>query len=815
MFKKILTSLKLQTKFFSTALEHMFSNQISKKLDSQPVGYICIVLSTLFTLGVSYKLSFQIQFPQNINFYSYWVVLPEYPKLSALSFYCLGVTTIVHGYAQIFVLRSNGVIEQALLLGFQFAVTAIAFILSLRYGLERLAFALIFFQYLFFWLACRVDFKKILYRFSKIAGLIIVANFLLFVFYSLVIPNEFFQYESYEKSSGGYVSNKALYDTKIFKTEFSRPLKTVDDLILEHRKSINDSDNCKFDSFYLANHNNLSKDFVSNVNFIEKTVFEKIQPRNSENVDSLKNNALEIFRASQFGWTYHHLIHSYGPMAQISSGVSLSKVVALYGDFFTYMGGEFIRLFKGGELVAYVAYTALFYIIYYLIYLYTVTRITLRPDIFSLGILVVLFTQFCATNQVAALAMGLNPGRYVFSLINFLVLYNYHRKGNLNALIAVLTSACIGIVWSKDFGLFSALSVTAAVCYIWLKRNSYRLTSKQVLCTVTILSCIGTLYIFRFSAKNPLGENLLIGIATPQTSGFLVILLLLFVAMLWLPFATFRERLSGFDACYLYLVSYTSLALIYFIWYPSWHHLIPSIFPISLLLFIFVTTIKDRKKHWLFDSYIPYGFVVSIVFFCGVSFKDDYRVIRYYYTHKIFNWDVGYLNAYSTTNPAKVIETVDFINRNSTDRQLWALSYNDAFYSLASKKPLGFPYIELPSSLVSNVSMDEVINEINSKKPATLYVDNEFITGWPYLITTNGVINKHTKIGMSSYGKYFGYDSMLRIYKQVNKCYEIDSTNGVISSMKRKVDDSECTIEHVRRPGGAVPVVILLQGEAR
>lgn len=755
----------------------------------------CIALSAILALYVAFKLSLKVEYgPANVE-YAIWVVLPELKKVSAIIFYLAGLLILAVTFIQIVNINKGCPALKSKLLYIQLLVFGVSCLMACADRLVIVASFLVVSQYAYFWLSNYINPQQWICKLKKIALIFVLVNAVLVTFYSLVTPNEFFQYGSHTKHGELYLINDSFYKNEELNSEFAPAQMAVNgsSAMISSFAINSNSIDLHINGTNIKDRSKLS--ILNTIQFLESALFPKYIKTSDIVPEILKANAIEIFRASQFGWTYHHLIYSYGSMIKIASGIPLRSVVAIYGDLFSYLGGKVLSFFKGSELIAYVAYMTCLSFMFYIFYLFSFRSISKQTKISSVAVLTILLSQFIFTNELSALAPGLNTGRYIFFLINLHFLANYYKKETYLSLFLLLLSIVTGIIWSRDFGFFSGLSIIIALGYLWLRKNEYTLDLKFIVHLFGMIAFVGFFYIFPFSSKNPLNEYMLMGIATPNTSLPLVILALSAICLILFSFFLVMKRTPEFSVYYVYLVSYASLSIIYFLWYPSTHHIVPLLFPGSFILFLILKAFPEWSIKRLVSNIGRYYFILAIAGFGIYSFSADAKLINYYRTHKIFKWNIGYLNSYTTTDPQQVQSTVNFILENSRDEDLWMISYNDAFYSLAVMKNLGIPYVELSSSLVNDKVETDISQYIDKAKPNVIFVDNELINGWPYLIRTNGLINKYAHTGASSYIKYFGYDSLLRLYNKVSQCYEVSDTNGVISSMKRKINSPECQFD--------------------
>lgn len=515
----------------------------------------------------------------------------------------------------------------------------------------------------------------------------------------------------------------------------------------------------------------------------------------SEAFEFIMKNKIEIKNQALAGHFFHHHNYQLGPLNERILGKDPAKINYTYGWFSSIMIEKIMQVIGGINFQNYFKTNYIFYLIYYLIIIAVISIIFRDIRFTSIALLIMLGSLHYLRYPDLIKAPGFNPIRHFFDPLVLLFLFYSVTKRKYAYLITCLGLAAFSILVSKEFGIFMflALATTLALFFVASPRKKENYLNYAILFA-------GIIAAFSFILMTNRGANslffyTLIGVSVPLiTTKGLILFQLLFV-----PFYIFiiksRDSDNPLKYLLLYLLLYTQMASVYFVWNPAFNHLhtLAPIWGIMLVILFKMALeyplLEPLKRGYLLPSAL---IIFSIYYVPAVAFYnfEKYQYDQVRESHRIYEWKLERASFDSTMDPSLFEHDVKLINKYAPNTMgIYIISKYDNLLPFISKKYSTMPYIELVTSLVTKKEINNCINIILKDKPDYIFVDTDIdrnFNGDIYYENDPVVTMLYPKLNDASRGRVIMFKYLREVYHGVAKDFEMVENGLLISVYKRK-----------------------------
>ena len=451
-----------------------------------------------------------------------------------------------------------------------------------------------------------------------------------------------------------------------------------------------------------------------------------------ETLDFLKINAKDLLNQVKAGWFFYHHSYNFGPMNAISLGASAYQQTMVYGWLSTVTQSKVLDLFGMSNYQGYFKLYFSEYLAYFSIFLLGVWAIFKRLSTLVFAAILSISALSFLGIELIRLAPGFNPVRHIFDVPVFYLAYRYLELNRKFYLILACLLAVFSILWSKDFGLFLSLSVGGAFCFKGIKQRPFSLTP-FFLGSITVFSGI-LLYFYPMPGANPTAHYMLLGIGSPPIGSGVVFGLLVIIGLLFAISIAIKQS-EAHTIITVGMAFYFVLSLVYFLWYPSLHHIL-GVAPVFILwlVAIFHGWVEESENTEKRQSIIL--ILLLILLYLPASASFYWRMNSYNKTfknHQMYQWTFDKARLLSTMDPILFEGAVKHIrNYSHNDNGIFIISKYDHILPILAGKYSAMPYNELPTNLVSPREVNIAIDAILKTKPEFLFIDtyvNDSILG--------------------------------------------------------------------------------------
>ncbi len=568
----------------------------------------------------------------------------------------------------------------------------------------------------------------------------------------------FFDFNSRRKYFYGY--SKGTGELKIFH-------RYPDDDELNDLKEIFYQIKSQLDIFYLESHARLNQ--LSKIELSE------------DELEFLKINKLELSTQAKAGWFLFHHSWVINPLHAVALGDAFSNQVLIYGFASSMWLKKVLDMMGGVNYQNYFKATFILYPIYFISFLLGIWCLFRNLKMVAIGGMALGLCYLAISYQLLVLAPGFNPLRHFWDIWGFVLLNEYLKKDNKLYLIGAISLGLFAIIWSKDFGIALYLGIIVA---LFIKKYSKQsLYAFAFATSLLILGCI--VYFLPINGKNYNMLYMLIGVTVPQASKFLIYFVLVVTSLSYaLLFNCFKEKSNQFILV-LGIFIYAQIVLIYYIWYPSIHHLISNatgIILFGLILLDFDQAVIDKNLlSKMFTSFLVIAYIFSTYFF----YIGRAETLQLFRQHLIYDWNFEKAKFKSTMEPELFYETVDLIQKYSNSNSIYLISKYDAILPVVSNKYNKIPAVSVALDMIGKKDIARMARPILKNKPEYIFVDTDILRNY-----VNDIYNIYGELGRIAYDESIGrvtvMDNMKMLFLRIHTKYELIEKGRLISVYKFK-----------------------------
>lgn len=769
----------------------MFADKIERSFN---INHVILLLFLTFSIGLvkltwlfSKCISTHINLQNTINQMCSWIAIFPHQKLPSLLHFILSVAALGIWYAiyffAIFLIKKNGV---APALKNKSMVVTIIFI-AVLFNLIFLTLPIFYLQLASCWMALfisliyilcqhtlqQIDLKGKLLEKSCWVLTGIVSFIFLIVFYPLIlkpmlIANEFFDIpEQSILKSGQIVDNTQYtnthnigglqtYDPRtdggvlLYTPELPKVSVASNPMFIHFLKSsINNNFFYNYNTKILSVKGVMSLKQYHTLNQIFKedpisleainqlfdlayqnNQFYKKRIYTSEEQEFISINKYEFATKAKAGWFFFHHSWVLNPVLAIAMGVDSKQETLIYGWGVARFLQTIMMHWNGINFQNYFQLMFAFYPIYFLMFLLTIWFIFHKSHYLLIGSILFSSSIFTLGDTFIRLAPGYNPIRHMFDMIIIFLFFLYTKKNHFGYLLSCLLCCLVSIVWSKDFGLFILLAVSATgiIKFIFEPKKPYY-PIPIILITVVIAFF---LYCASFQGINYNLIYMLLGYTMPGSSSPISCIFLLSFSICYALYIEFRNIHSAIYWVSLCLFFYSQLQVIYYIWNPSYHHLL-VISPTLILLVLtwgsmYFSLIKHNGKKEVTFKRLPCAILLGVYVVCLLSFYQGRLAYeKIFTTHLVYDWTFDHANFQSTMDPTLFKETIPLIHRYAPGSNMYMISKYDAILPILVNRFNALPVVNLALDLMSQRDINRCIQKIKADNPRYLFADTDII----------------------------------------------------------------------------------------
>lgn len=493
-----------------------------------------------------------------------------------------------------------------------------------------------------------------------------------------------------------------------------RPPMTLDDKSALDKLQLSTEDRMRLDELYISS--------VELANESKKHVYSE------DEKDFIGRNDNDLQRKTLAGWFFYHHNYYFGPMAALSLGATQYSQAMVYGWLNTVTVGALLDRFG---MMNYQGYFKVFfasYLVYFAIFLLGIWAIFRRLGLVLFAAVLSISALFLLGIEYIRLAPGFNPLRHIFDILVFYLFYRYLSQERKSYLIFACVLALFAILWSKDFGLFLSISIGAATLLRLLNRRPIQ-RFPLFMGGITILAAL-LLYFYPVPGANPTAIYMILGVGSPPTPPEYILGALMVIGMLLVMVILIKQK-EHYQTLTIALLLYSVQSITYFIWYPSWHHIL-AVAPVHILLLValfhgWITRDQDEKNISRRQTVVLVPLL--LLMYLPVAAYFYWKQHSYYQTfknHPLYDWSFEKASFMSIMDPSLFVEAVNLINQHSQkDKGIFLVSKYDHILPILAGKYSAMPYNELPTNLVSQKEIEVAAGAILKNKPAFLFVDQD------------------------------------------------------------------------------------------
>lgn len=436
----------------------------------------------------------------------------------------------------------------------------------------------------------------------------------------------------------------------------------------------------------------------------------------NEEINFLNFNKSELIKKFQAGWFFHHHNYFFGPMNAWALGSPIKDQVMVYGLGPTIGVAETLKLMGGVNYQNYFKVLPYGFLIYFILFLAFIWSIFKNIAYLMWSSIALLMMIFLLGSELISLAPGLNPVRHILDIPVFFLISTYLKKPRVKEFLFLLTLAIGSILWNKEFGFFLSISTLIVLSlreFFDTKSNKLRLIFIFISFTISIF-----LYKYQITAPNNSTTYALIGVNTPVLSPFLLFLLIFSLSSFYLLIYSIKGEVK---LLVLAVLLYLQMSIIYFLWYPRFHHFL-TLIPIILIISLFFYDLK--LKSFVSKDKVSVLLLFAFIFSSSLYFMEEIKIKKARDNHMTYDWKFEAAQIKSTANPLLLEKSVNLIKKYSNKSQsIYMISKYDNLLPILAGKYNLFPYNELVTNLVTYKDIDYVAKFLTEQKPEYIFVD--------------------------------------------------------------------------------------------
>ena len=417
------------------------------------------------------------------------------------------------------------------------------------------------------------------------------------------------------------------------------------------------------------------------------------------------------------GFFFHHHMTFLLPAYYIDIGID--RNIHQYGILTTYIIYFCsIQIFNEISFNAYLSIIHSFLILFPLVLMYLGLKIYQNKYLVFLFVLVFTLSYILLDFLNFYLTPTVSPIRQIFIPIIFYFLYKvyYERKTNFIKYFYLFL-----ILQTFVFIELSLFIIFSVIFQIFIDKK-IKLSSKENLLNFIFLFLVLYIFLFNnFNDDNYFSTFNFIFLGPSLKFLELSIIIVLLCILMYIVSSSVSDSKSHI---FIKIIScYSMLSIFYYVWNPSYNHLAPIIWPISLITLFFIDRFIIFKK-----------FTTSLVILSFVAIFTTYYAINNFYTEKelfygsltryLKNYELkidNKINMSTTINPVYIQDSCRIIDKHNNKKMIHLISIHDSFLPFLCNKA-NAKYDQLILNMVNEDIKNNAYNSFKDKK--IIFVDN-------------------------------------------------------------------------------------------
>ncbi len=512
----------------------------------------------------------------------------------------------------------------------------------------------------------------------------------------------------------------------------------------------------------------------------------------AEEKDFLKRNRPELERALVLGRFFYH--HNFIFSAAVARAQNAEvEHGSQYGKGLTQGFAAVIAAVpENFRLNAYLLFLYVSYPLYLLLLVAVGRACGLTPWQQFFAVAATIASFLLSEIETVRLGVGLAPWRHLFDVIVLYALWRYGRHPSLPNWMLVAATVFVSIYWSLEMGIFIGLSAAGALLALAIQQRNVRLLGFFAGLVLVVL--------VSWFVSDPHAQALtwpvLAGINTPSVpfgfiSGAAAFSCGLLAAWLWLA-----RRLDGDEKALGWwcmagaVVFYSAASIIYLIFYPRPHHLVPVIPAMALglaggwALFIHgsqggMVRLRMRIVATAATAALVLG-VAVLALLRTVEVVGENRIFTNHITHR---WEFPAAQLMSTTDPKLLEQSVAMIRARNPQAVVDILSpWEVALLPLSGKGKNG-PFVVSFDSLVTEREVNLLADHLVHHGNEMIFMDSRLATGHYELpLLEDAYMNNRL---LASVLRVRAHATLRKVFTKIQGCYRLEEQGPLISAYRR------------------------------
>lgn len=400
--------------------------------------------------------------------------------------------------------------------------------------------------------------------------------------------------------------------------------------------------------------------------------------------------------------------------------------------------------------------------------------------------------------ETVRLGVGLAPWRHLFDVVVLYAVWRYGRRPSLPNWTLLAATVFVSIYWSLEMGIFIGLSAAGALLALAIQQRNVRLLVFFVGLVLVVL--------VSWFVSDPHAQALtwpvLAGVNTPSIPfGFISAAATfscgLLAAWLWLV-----RRLDGDEKALGWwcmagaVVFYSAASIIYLLFYPRPHHLVPVIPAMSLglaggwALFIHGSqgdSINPRMR--LVASGATAALVLGVAMLALLRTVEVVGENRIFTSHIAHRWEFPAARLMSTADPILLEQSVAMIRARNPQAVVDILSpWEVAVLPLSGKGKNG-PFVVSFDSLLTEREVNLLANHLVHHGNDMIFVDSRLVTGHYELpLLEDAYMNNRL---LASVLRVRAHATLRKVFTKIQGCYRLEEQGPLISAYRRVTEDCQ------------------------
>lgn len=516
----------------------------------------------------------------------------------------------------------------------------------------------------------------------------------------------------------------------------------------------------------------------------------------AEEKDFLKRNRPELERALVLGrFFYHHNFIFSAAVARAQDAEA--KHGSQYGKGLTQGFAAVLAVVP--ENVRFNAYLLFLYASYplYLLLVIAVGRACgLTPWQLHFAVAATIASFLLSEIETVRLGVGLAPWRHLFDVAVLYALWRYGRHPSSSNLTLVAATVFASIYWSLEMGVFIGLSAVGALLALAIQQREVRLLGHFAGLVLVVLAS----YLVSDPHAQTLAWPVLAGINTPSIPFGLIFGAATFSCALLTAWIWLARRLDGESKALGWwcmagaVVFYFAASIIYLIFYPRPHHLVPVIPAMALGLAAGWALLTHGNRG---DSMSPRmrlvasGTTAALVL--GVAVLALLRTIevvgenRIFTNHVTHRWEFPAADLKSTADPMLLEQSVAMIRARNPQAVVDIISPWEVVLLPLSGKGKNGPFVVSFDSLLTEREVNLLANHLVQNGNDVLFMDSRLASGLYELPLLEDAYMHNRQL--ASVLRVRAHATLRKVFTKVQGCYQLEEQGPLISAYRRVTQD--------------------------